>query len=368
MDSEGNCVDPIEAYDAFVYGEYLFREIRTSANANLDLISFHANVYEDGFYLAEDGDIYDLGTKDDKEIKIGTDATDAGDGDKLISRIGEVWITDTVKYENLVRGKEYTLEGKLFNKTTGTFVQDAEGNVLTATTFFVAAAPSGTATVTFVFDGVLLEEAKEIVAFESLYEDGMLLVVHNDPNDVDQTLTIEEPEIGTTLTDKQTGEHKVTASEDIILVDTVAYTNLVKGKTYMVEGILMDKETGKPALDDSRKEIKASAEFVAKGKEGTVEIEFHFSGLKLAGRSVVAFETVSYEGREIAVHADINDDDQTVEIEEPEKPTPPPTPPGSPKTGDTSHFLLWMQIMLASSAIIAAIGIIYTVKKKAKRK
>ena len=195
MDSEGNVVDPIEGYDAFVYGEYLFTEIRTSANANLDLISFHAYVYEDGFYLSEDGDIYDLGTKDDKEITIKTTASDAEDGDKVVSKTGEVRIEDCVEYANLTKGKEYTLEGKLFNKTTGAFMKDAEGNEITAFVTFTAAASSGSVIVAVVFDGVLLEEAKEIVVFESLYEKGQLLVVHNNPNDEGQTLTVEEPQI-----------------------------------------------------------------------------------------------------------------------------------------------------------------------------
>ena len=77
----------------------------------------------------------------------------------------------------------------------------------------------------------------------------------------------------------------------------------------------MDKETGEPVLDDKGNEIKASAEFVAKDKNGTVDVEFHFSGVNLANKSVVAFETVKYDGREVAVHADIDDVDQTVEIE-----------------------------------------------------
>ena len=99
-----------EGYDAFVYGEYIFKEIRTSANANLNMITFHGHVYEDGFYLENDGDIYDLGTKDDKEITIGTTATDASDGDKKVTTMGEVRIIDHVEYNYLETGKEYRLE------------------------------------------------------------------------------------------------------------------------------------------------------------------------------------------------------------------------------------------------------------------
>lgn len=376
MDSEGNVVDPIEGYDAYVYGEYEFKEIRTSANVGLNLITFHGHVYEEDFYLENDGNIYDLGTKDDKEINIGTTAKDAEDGDKTVSRIGQVRIVDRVAYSGLTKGKEYTLEGKLFNKTAGELMKDAEGEEITSSVTFEAKGKSGHVDVEFVFDGVLLTEAKEIVVFESLYEDGQLAVVHNNPDDVEQTLEVEEPEIGTTLTEKQTGTHKATAAKEITLIDTIAYKNLKAGETYVAEGILMDKETGEPILDDHGDEIKATREFKAESSEGTVDVEFTFSGVSLAGKSVVAFETVSYEDREVAVHADIDDVEQTVDLEEPEKPEQPGTPhkpeeptptPDYPKTGDESDLLLWM--LIAGAALMAATtGIVIYGKRRKNEK
>lgn len=41
----------------------------------------------------------------------------------------------------------------------------------------------------------------------------------------------------------------------------------------------------------------------------------------MAGTTIVVFETLYSDGVEIAAHADINDENQTVEITEPEKPT-----------------------------------------------
>lgn len=192
MDSEGNAADPAEGYDAFVYGEYLFQEVRTSANAGLDLISFYAYVYEDGSYLAADGDVYDLGTKDDHEIMIGTTAADTADGDKRVLASGEVTITDHVKYENLTVGKEYTLEGTLFNKTIGAVVTDEAGNAVTGSATFTPQETSGTVDVPFVFSGNLLKEAKQIVVFEDLKENDMLLLVHSNPNDSGQTVIVEK--------------------------------------------------------------------------------------------------------------------------------------------------------------------------------
>ena len=50
----------------------------------------------------------------------------------------------------------------------------------------------------------------------------------------------------------------------------------------------------------------------AEKKDGEVEMLFEFSGVKLAGTVMVAFEKVSISGVEIMAHADINDEDQTI--------------------------------------------------------
>ena len=133
----------------------------------------------------------------------------------------------------------------------------------------------------------------------------------------------------------------------------------------------MDKETGKPIIDDAGNEIKASTEFTAKEKDGTVDVTFTFSGTKLSGKSVVAFETVSFEGRKFAAHADIDDENQTVEIEEPEKPESPGPEepkytPDAPKTGDSSDLLLWM--LIAGGALIATTSVIIILGRKKHNK
>ena len=61
-------------------------------------------------------------------------------------------------------------------------------------------------------------------------------------------------------------------------------------------------------------EVTASVKFTADAEDGTVDVIFEFSGVKTAGKKIVAFETLEYKGKEYAVHADINDNDQTVLI------------------------------------------------------
>ena len=123
--------------------------------------------------------------------------------------------------------------------------------------------------------------------------------------------TIVFPEIGTTAIDSETGIHNSFADNEVTIVDTVNFENLIKGHTYMMVGTLYDKETGKALLIDD-KEVTAKKEFVAEETSGTVELQFTFDGSALKGKEVVVFEDCFYEDKLVAVHADIEDKGQTI--------------------------------------------------------
>lgn len=118
----------------------------------------------------------------------------------------------------------------------------------------------------------------------------------------------------TTATDAESSTHEGQARDDLTIIDTIAYTGLIPGNEYTVSGTLMDKATGEPALDDDGNQVTASTAFTAEESCGTVDVTFTFKGKGLAGKSIVAFETMEYEGTEYMVHADIDDVDQTVAI------------------------------------------------------
>ncbi len=160
---------------------------------------------------------------------------------------------------------------------------------------------SGTTEVTFTFDGSALA-GKTTVVFEDLYYEDLLLTTHADLEDEEQTIYF--PEIGTTATNDKTGDHTALAETEVTLTDTVSYTGLAAGKTYTVTGTLMDRETGK-AIQVDGKDVTANAEFTAEAGEGTVDLKFTFDGSALAGKTTVVFESVSYDGVEIAVHAEL---------------------------------------------------------------
>jgi hypothetical protein len=68
----------------------------------------------------------------------------------------------------------------------------------------------------------------------------------------------------------------------------------------------MDKETGEATG------IVSGASFTPEASSGTVTVEFTFDGIEMAGKTLVAFETVSRDGRDVIVHADIEDEAQGV--------------------------------------------------------
>lgn len=119
--------------------------------------------------------------------------------------------------------------------------------------------------------------------------------------------------IGTTATDKADNDKTLAPDTIATVVDEVAYQNLIVGKEYTVSGILMDKTTGKALLVNG-KEVKASAKFVAEKPNGKVSVEFKFNTAGLDAKELVAFESMTADNKEVASHADINDEGQTVKV------------------------------------------------------
>lgn len=119
--------------------------------------------------------------------------------------------------------------------------------------------------------------------------------------------------IGTTASDKADNDKILAPDTTATVVDEVAYQNLIVGKEYTVSGTLMDKTTGKALLVDG-KEVKASAKFVAEKPNGKVSVEFKFNAAGLDAKELVAFESMTADNKEVASHADINDEGQTVKV------------------------------------------------------
>lgn len=188
------------------------------------------------------------------------------------------------------------------------------------------------------------------------------------PNEENYTVTISEnkeiieitiendkiPELGTTATID--GKKEFTVNGDITIDDVVSYKHLTAGKEYTIKGVLMDKTTGKQFLVDG-KEVCSEVTFTPETADGEVTVSFTFDGSAITkDTEIVVFETLYRDGTEIAVHADIDDKDQTVTIH-------PQPEPEKPQTGDNSN--LGFYIGLVSVAVGGLIAfLIIKFKKK----
>lgn len=314
--------------------------IDASALAGTHVVAFEECTYE-GKRVAVHADIKDEDQRVDFP-KIHTNAVDSETGEHMANADEKVTITDTVSYENLLADRIYTVKGTLMNKKTGEPVRDADGNPVTAEATFNTGMPtigsaisvdengnvtetetegskartvSGSVTVTFIFDAKACGlEGMQTVVFEELYCNGGLVAEHKDINDEGQTVTFGK--IRTTAVDQATGMHtsaggRETENKTVTITDTVTYSGLLAGRNYKLQGVLMDKKTGEPLLVNG-KQIRVEQSFTAEKTDGEIVLNFTLDASALKGTTVVVFETVYYNGKEVAVHADINDHDQSV--------------------------------------------------------
>lgn len=296
MGSEVTMTAANDSYGSFVYGTYTITELKTEATRSMKM-------YTSTFTIDTDGKVLDLGTVNNVLMGIKTTLVDVNE-EHFTEPVSSITLTDHVAYKNLDTDKTYTLTGTLYVKEG-----DAITELMTETVDFTPAEKNGTQDVTFTFDASALV-GKSVVAFEELSVNGEFCAEHKDKDDENQTVTF--PDIQTTARDNVTEDHVSNAADSVTIIDTVTYTGLNAGETYEITGTLMDAETGEAALDDDGNAITASKEFTAPTADGNIDITFTFAGVSLAGKTLVAFEDISYEGRRYAVHADINDKNQTV--------------------------------------------------------
>lgn len=350
-------------------------EFETDGKLEGETVVAFEDMQKNGVTYATHADISDE-NQDIKFPKIGTQAQDEFDGDKQMPVV-DGKVKDTVAYENLTPGREYTMtatahvqgildeDGKEIITDEGPVLKD--GKELTATVTFTPKTPNGTVDVLFPIDINGLE-GKNVVMFESLSRGDTILAEHKDITDKGQTVYVAK--IGTNLTDANNkGAHEVqvkldgtktlfdaqtgeTVTEDnaeagksyssvqlndkdetlvdVELVDEVGYENLIPETKYALEGKLhkraADGTDAGVLTDNDGKEVTGKTEFTtpkAEGKtvSGTENVTFKFTMPRnqLADGVFVAFEELkSNPGTDkeqtVAEHKDINDEGQTVRI------------------------------------------------------
>lgn len=334
----------IFTFENVPYGEYIIHELKPAEG-------YLPNEENYQVTISNNEEIIEITVENDKIPELKTTATI--DGKKEVGATEVFTLEDVVEYKHLVPGKEYKVKGILMDKTTGDPLLIDEKEIPSETTF-TPDEPSGEVLVSFEFDARYIKEDTDIVVFESLYSEDKELAVHADLEDVGQNVTVKIPKIGTKASID--GKKEFTVNGDITIDDVVSYKHLTAGKEYTIKGVLMDKATGKAFLVDGE-EIRSEVTFTPETADGEVTVSFTFDGSVITKETeIVVFETLYREGTEIAGHADIEDENQTVTIH-------PQPEPEKPQTGDDSNIGFY--IGLGSVAVGGLIAfLIIKFKKK----
>ncbi len=279
-------------------------EVDASALAGKSVVAFETLNYE-GVELTSHADL----TDEDQTVdipEIATHAADKATQTHVVSYGDKVIVEDKVTYKNLTVGREYTMKGTLMLKTK----DGVKDTGITAEKVFVPETRNGEVVLEFVVDSTKYA-GEALVAYEKLFDKDIEIAKHEDIEDEDQTVYV--PEIKTSASSN--GSKGIVASKDCVITDTVTYRNFVPGLSYKVSGKLMDKATGKP-LSSNGQLITAETAFTPSSPDGTVDVTFKFDASACSSMAIVVFEELTLNGVIVAVHEDINDEDQTVRFPE----------------------------------------------------
>ena len=255
--------------------------------------------------------------------EIGTKATDAYTGTSVMLCSEMVTINDEVSYKDLKKGGEYKIIGTLMDMDSGVALKDSEGEPVMVEKTFTAQSYESSITVTF--ENVYIPyEVKEIVVFEKLYtSDDVLLAVHEDLEDKDQTIT--RASLETNASEETTGK-AVMMNSTVTVVDKVDYTGLIPGSSYVIEATLY-KSTGE-AITVNGQQVISMVAFTPEESTGVLEVPITFDTTGLnEGEVVVVFESImdvatedeissglQKETVEVSRHADLGSTTQSLTV------------------------------------------------------
>ena len=282
-------------------------------------------------------------------------------------------ITDEIYYTHVAAGLPYTVEGYLVDTATGEAIEGIAG-----TSEFIAPDTFGFVDVTFEVPANKVK-GRSVCCMEYLYQDDVLIAAHADAADTYQQVTFMNETtsyIDTCFHAPDSTAHEVKASASTDIVDTIEIDNLEPGVTYQISTRVIDAYTGHalPLIGDKGTTNEADRDVFVEGKtyhfdrtcpnvldasalkhstlakvkdsdltvcereregelayvhtetftakEATEGIDVHvrLDTSKLAGSEIVCFERIERDGQVVAVHEDVYDDDQTVEVIADDKP------------------------------------------------
>lgn len=253
----------------------------------------------------------------DKQPKISTTFHVTGSDDKAFTTdMKEISLTDTVSYTGLNEGIKYRMESVIMIKDIGK-VLEIGGSEYRVTKEFTAK-EKGTVDMTFKFDPTIIMNddgtCSDLVCYEYLYRvsTNKEEAHHTDINDGGQTV-YPAPTGKTKARDKASGTQMAYPGTTTTIVDHIYYKDLIVGKTYTVKGSIRFKDTGEKLNAEGTEREET---FTATKSTGVYDMVFTFDASLLKGKQIIFFERVKTKDRDVFVHENLKDKDQTISFPE----------------------------------------------------
>ncbi len=317
MNEKGTTAAASAALGALPYDTYKVTELPCAANAGRQMIETEFTVVR-----SDDNTVIDLGTMDDVEPSIHTNAWDGATNstvNKDIIADDEAVIVDRVSYEDFIPGRTYTVRAEAHDADTGAMLADASGNEVIGSAEFTPDKKNGHVDVRLAFDASQLADGQKIVIYEYVSLNGQEIAKHADKSDPEQTVTFHKPMIATTAKASD-GTKVVKLDPEAKITDTVACRNLRAGADYVLSLELVKAADGAPVLDAQGNPVTASKEFTADSANMSVDVDATFDASQLEdGDNLVCFETLTKKatGKVVAEHKDLTDAGQTLATAKP---------------------------------------------------
>ena len=246
-----------------------------------------------------------------------TNAVSADTGTRLGIAREDAVIRDSVNMIRLHIGQEYLLRAELIDTETGEPLKNANGEPISAEKTFTADASDMEIEIEIPLDASALA-GRTVTVFDTLYIGDTEAAAHRDISAESQQVTFPEHQIRTTALGELTQTHDLPSAADAVIIDTVSYQGLIPDLEYELRGTVIDRETGKPCLENNE-ELWFSQTFIPESDTGTVEMRFSLDTSGLAGKEFVIFEYLWQDGDLVTSHEDPSDKDQTVRVLSPEE-------------------------------------------------
>lgn len=317
MNEKGTTAAASAALGALPYDTYKVTELPCKANEGRQMIETEFTVAR-----SDDNTAIDLGTMDDVEPSIHTNAWDGATNstvDKDIVADDEAVIVDRVSYEDFIPGRTYTVRAEAHDADTGAMIADASGNEVTGSAEFTPDKKNGHVDVRLAFDASQLADGQKAVIYEYVSLNGQDIAKHADKSDPEQTVTFHKPMIATAAKASD-GTKVVKLDPEAKITDTVACRNLRAGADYVLSLELVKAADGAPVLDAQGNPVTASKEFTADSANMSVDVDATFDASQLEdGDNLVCFETLTKKatGKVAAEHKDLTDAGQTLATAKP---------------------------------------------------